>query len=580
MAITLVIVTVLWLLLMPQFVAVGLLSRERLTGEQKITLYELVSLWVTKTPSSVTGGEHDELHWLIVLLVLFLVVAGIGVTVWWQSNRAKNPQLKRGLAPVSAVVKELGVRQLLENGARFRPSLKKSQIEPWQVGYRLGEFQGVDCWLRIEDSMIVIGPARSGKGWHIVLNWILDAPGAVVTTSSKMDNVAMTMEARMKDGRRVWVFAPGIGGGDKLGHVLRWDPIAGCEDEEVLVRRIKALIPSGAFGGSTSNGGHWDTLGQQLASHLFHAAALAGENVDKLWEWVSNPQRAAEAVKIIREHPKGMPEHANHLESVINQPPEQRTSSWGTLPTVLAFMESRAARDWMKPDEGEAFDPIRFIFEKETLYLVGDKQTTGGYVRIIDGLLAELDAVTKDVADATEGTRIDPPVTYILDEAGNFEYQGLYELITAGGGRGRIVVAVFQSRKQLQQWGAENAETLWDAATAKIVLPGGSSKQDLEEMSALIGELWTQSESHSWGSGQGSVSVSEQKRSILEPAEIREMDRKYCLLFYRNMKPVIPQMRPFSEHPEFENSSASSKRLTQMIATKSQYAEEIKKYVG
>ena len=40
-----------------------------------------------------------------------------------------------------------------------------------------------DVWASVEDSMLLLGPPRSGKGLHLVIPMILDAPGAVVTTS-------------------------------------------------------------------------------------------------------------------------------------------------------------------------------------------------------------------------------------------------------------------------------------------------------------------------------------------------------------------------------------------------------------
>ncbi|MDA3146510.1 type IV secretory system conjugative DNA transfer family protein [Leucobacter sp. UCMA 4100] len=574
-----VIAAVIGLVMVPQLFAIAVTNPSLFRAEDKPALIALVKLWGTSTPTQVTGGRSDAAHWAAVLGLIVGFVGGVIFLMVLHFKRKKNPQLTEGLAKPSQARKQLGEKKLLEAGARFRPSLDPALMKASHVGYRLGEFQGVEIWLKIEDPIIVIGPSRSGKGWHIVLNWLLDAPGAVITTSSKMDNATMTIEERQRGGRRVWVFAPGVIGGESLGHVLRWNPIEGCEDEETLIRRIKALIPSDSFSGSTSNGGHWDTLGQQLAAHLFHAAALGNKTVDDVWEWVSNPQEAMNAVKLIREHERGLSEHAAHLEQIITQPPEQRVTSWGTLSTVLAFLESGSARAWMKPGKNdEQFDPVRFVFEKETLYLVGDKQTTGGYVRIIDGLLAEMDFVTKGIADAMPGTRLDPPVTYLLDEAGNFEYQGLYELITAGGGRGRVGVVVFQSKGQLAQWGAENAETLWDAAAAKIILPGGSKSDDLRDMEQLIGDMWVQRDSHSWGKGQNSVSVSREKQAILTGKQIRELENRYCLLFYKNLPAVIPEMRPFNEHRRFKDCQANASRLSQQIAATSQFAEQIKEY--
>lgn len=568
--------------LLPQAVALAFLSPHSFSGDSKLSLLGVFGLWGQPDPSLVTGATASgAVHWLIVAGILALIV-GAGVTIAVVLvRRAKDPQRLEGLASMSDVSKELGTKQLVTQRApKLRPSLHGTRVNPHDVGYRVGTFHDEALWIRAEDPTIVIGPSRSGKGWYLVLNWILSAPGALITTSSKMDNAQLTLRARQRRGSRPWIFAPGIAGGEDLGHVLRWDPIDGCIDEETLVRRIKALIPSDAFSGSTSNGGHWDTLGQQLASHLFHAAACKGVDVDTIWEWVGNPQRALDAVRAIREHPEGLLEHANHLESVINTPPEQRASTWGTLPTVLAFLESRTARVWMKPGEDDSFDPVQFILNKETLFLVGDKQTTGGFVRIIDGLLAELDYVSKGLADASPGSRLDPHVSYILDEAGNFEYQGLYEIITAGGGRGRVVVAVFQSKDQLAQWGQDNAGTLWDAAVAKIILPGGSSPKDLDEFSKLVGELWVTRESRSWGAGPSSVQVSEERRAILEGADIRTMRTGYALMFYRHLKPLIPKLTPFSEHAEFARCQADADELASKMRKQSPFAQAISEHQG
>lgn len=564
--------------LLPQVIAVAIAAPDQFGGGRTISLADLVGLWGQPDPSAVTGSEWSGLiHWVIVVGFSLVVIAVVVLAAILRARHRKNPQHKKGLASIADVSRELSAKQLVQvRGPKLRPSMHPASISASDVGYRVGTFLGIDVWIRSEDPTIVIGPSRSGKGFFLVLNWIVSAPGAVITTSSKMDNALMTMMERERAGSRCWVFAPGIAGGKDLGHLLKWDPTEGCVDEETLVRRIKALIPGDSFAGSTSNGGHWDTLGQQLAAHLFHAAACAGFGVDRIWDWVSSPQRAMEAVRAIRDHEDGLPEHARHLETVINVPPEQRASQWGVLPTVLAFLESRAAREWMTPDDATRFDIVDFVLQRETLYLVGDKQTTGGYVRIIDGLLAELDYVSKGLADASPGARLDPPISYILDEAGNFEYQGLYELITAGGGRGRVAFAVFQSKEQLAQWGAENAATMWDAAVAKIVLPGGANEDELAQISRLIGELWEHRESHSWGGGPSSIQVSREERAILKPREIREMEGGYCLLFYRNLKAVIPKMMPFSKNPAYGRCAADAERLSAGIRNASPFASRIR----
>jgi type IV secretion system protein VirD4 len=113
-----------------------------------------------------------------------------------------------------------GAKALLRRSARLRRSLLRPR--PADVGYRLGRSMGVDCWASVEDSMLLLGPPRSGKGLLEVIPMILDAPGAVVTTSTRADNLAVTLRARAERGP-VMIFAPqGIAGRPPDLPLLRW----------------------------------------------------------------------------------------------------------------------------------------------------------------------------------------------------------------------------------------------------------------------------------------------------------------------------------------------------------------------
>ena len=48
--------------------------------------------------------------------------------------------------------------------------------------------------------MVLLGPPRSGKGYNIVIPMLLDAPGAVITTATRADNLSATMTARAAPG--------------------------------------------------------------------------------------------------------------------------------------------------------------------------------------------------------------------------------------------------------------------------------------------------------------------------------------------------------------------------------------------
>ena len=106
--------------------------------------------------------------------------------------------------------------------------------------------------------------------------------------------------------------------------------------------------------------------------------------------------------------------------------------------------------------------------------------------------------------------------------------------------------AVFQAKEQLGQYGRDLVKVLWDAAVAKIVLPGGADDDDLRGMSNLLGEHWVTREQHSYSGGSTTVSLSQEKRSVLEASEIREMPKGYAIMFYRNMKAITPKLNPFN----------------------------------
>ena len=125
------------------------------------------------------------------------------------------------------------------------------------MGYRLGTAHGHDVWASVEDSILLIGPPRSGKGLHIVIPSILDAPGAVVVTSTRPDNLTASLRARQRIGPTA-VFDPQhLAEGIPAG--LRWSPIRGCEDPLTAMIRATGLalsdrpepggVEGGGFGG-------------------------------------------------------------------------------------------------------------------------------------------------------------------------------------------------------------------------------------------------------------------------------------------------------------------------------------------
>ena len=151
------------------------------------------------------------LYWTSTVSVLVLLVTAVAAC-WWATARSKtahaqDPQRIHGLASRGEVAKIAGAKTLTARAGDLRPTLVHPQVT--ELGHRLGRAHGVDCYASVEDSVVLLGPPRSGKGVHIVINAILDAPGAVITTSTRPDNLTAALDARSKVGP-VAVYNPGL----------------------------------------------------------------------------------------------------------------------------------------------------------------------------------------------------------------------------------------------------------------------------------------------------------------------------------------------------------------------------------
>ena len=173
-------------------------------------------------------GLAAWLYWLVLILMVGTVAAA-GLVLWRRigSMRHKTTHDPRRLAGVATgrdVRAVASHKALVARGRTLRPSLDNPG--PSDIGYQLGRSRGQGVWASVEDSILLLGPPRSGKGLHVVINAILDAPGAVITTATRPDNIAATLTAR-RDRGPVAVFDPQrLAEGLPAG--LRWSPVRGC----------------------------------------------------------------------------------------------------------------------------------------------------------------------------------------------------------------------------------------------------------------------------------------------------------------------------------------------------------------
>ena len=324
---------------------------------------------------------------------------------------ARDPHRLQGTATGRDIDTVASKKALVRRGQTLRPSVPKPKAE--DVGYLLGRSCGREVWASVEDSILVIGPPRSGKGLHLVINAILDAPGAVVTTSTRPDNIAATIRARQERGP-VAVFDPQRlteGLREVEGNGVRWSPIRGCEHPLTAMIRASGLASStGLSSGGVESGGFWEGKARSAIQALLHAAAIEQLSTRALFEWSLSASSAADAVGILASHPEAAPGWSDSLEGMINSDPRTRDSIWMAVGQALASLADPAVLDAVNPAPGEEFDPRAFLEQNGTLYLLATGAGAGASWPLVAAFMEDLAEVARHLAAASPGARLDPPL--------------------------------------------------------------------------------------------------------------------------------------------------------------------------
>ena len=500
-----------------------------------------------------TASTGMVIGFWIGLLVTVGVIAGLCWYMWRRYTQSdlyfiRDVRRRDGIARHAEVKKSVGRGAARKKAGKVRPQMDKPKAE--DAALMLGTSQYSPVWASLEESVVLIGPPRSGKGLHLLVSAILDAPGPVITTSSRADNYAMTAALRAEQGP-VSLFDPqGLTGQETT---LKWSPITGCEVPRVANQRAESLISASGLGGSGNNA-EWKEAAATIMECLLHAAALGNKTVDELMEWGTSPVAAQKAVDILLENPSAAPGWGMNLKGVLDGDERMLQNKWFGVSGAVKGLAVPEVRQVMKPTTvEETFDIDKFIRESGTLYIVGTKtggSTAGPF------LIAMMDAITqrgREMAAKLPGNRLDPPMSLVLDEIANISgaWPGLVQLMADGGGVGISPFAVFQSMAQARnEWGQEQASALFDAATVKVQLGGASNTEDLRVFSDLAGSRQITRTSTSRQKDGTSTSDQIQDAQVLDVGELRRIPFGWGLLLNRNGRPIFMEMTKWPDRKD------------------------------
>jgi len=471
-----------------------------------------------------------------VVLVIVLVLATV-LAARFVGGGGRRTGLDTDGAARREVLRTMGQSATEKAARRLRPGgLERPAPFVRPEGLLLGRLGGRDVLAGWEDSLLVVGPPRSGKSSSLVVPGVVEAPGAVVVTSTRPDVLRAAAKLRAQVGP-VFVFDPDGLATDGDAEPLCWSPTAGAADVAVALRRARAMV--GSSGKTGPDGDFWTGTAADVLTGLLLAAGVAGRTPADVARWAASPAALGAAAAALEGEPE-FERFAADLAATATSAAQQTSAS--TLAVVrrsLACLANPAVARAVNTPPDQAVDAAALLRERATIFALA---TPGGSspAPLLSALVTDLVESARQLAAASPGGRCDPPLLVMLDEAANIApLPDLPALLAAGGGDGIVATVVLQSLDQARtRWGPQAAGAMLDSATVRLVLPGLSHPQDLRDLAGLAGERGFQERSHTRSDSGSSETIATRDKLVLRADELRTLPSGSAMLIPRRSPPV------------------------------------------
>ncbi|WP_337826253.1 type IV secretory system conjugative DNA transfer family protein [Pseudonocardia sp. UM4_GMWB1] len=501
--------------------------------------------WPACAALSCAGMVVTYVLWLVAttaLLVLAGVTAAVLVAAGWHrwtrtagtvtrwGNRMRRTA---GVATGVEIARVASAAAVRRRAAVVRPSLgelnrrDRLRTKTTEVAVPLARVGLMRVWSLVEDVVLVFGGPRTGKtGW--LAGRVIDAPGALLVTSTRTDLHALTSGLRAGRGP-VHVFnAVGLGG---LPSTVTFDPLTGCTDPVTAAERAADML-----GAVTTAGGDrefWDGQARRVLAALLHAAALGELTMRDVLRWVSDPEAGRRQVTgLLRRSPE--PAYVEDAGQFLATNDRTRSSITSTIMPALGWLTSPAASAAAEP--GRNLDIADLLASRGTIYLLGAEETQAA--PLVCALTGHIAREARRIAARQPGGRLDPPLTLALDEAALISPVPLESWTADMGGRGVTIIAAFQSRAQLiARWGETGAAIILNNSASIMVFGGTRDRDDLAYWSTLAGDRDERVETTDDHGRVTSRSV--RKVPVLAPAQLANLPAGRVVMFRRGMAPAI-----------------------------------------
>lgn len=481
-------------------------------------------------------GTHTAAAVLIGALLLALLVLTIIAAV--RRGRDRSPADRA--APKMGTGRDIA--PLLPAALRKRHA--RMGIPPQCVGVTVGHTVAGSVPLRAsyEDTMSVIAGPRRNKSASIVIPNILAAPGSVLATSVKPDILAETLAVREATGT-CRVFDPQRLASAYRGYDCWWNPLAGVRTVEDA-SQLAAVFAAATFGAQGDNDRFFSQRAGTLMSRYLFAAAIAGEYLPTVLEWLNRVDNPTPARILEADYPH----LSREIEGLQEMTDRTRSGVFAYAQESLSFLASDSIRSWVQPHDGQPeFDPESFVLASaDTLYLFS-QEGPGSAGPLLAALTKAVLTAAENAAKREPSGRLRVPLMAILDEAGNIcRIPDLPDKYTHYGSRGIIPITILQTQEQGEQvWGVTGFGQLWASSTVRVFGGGNASNSFLRDLSELIGDYEYIESSESHHDGKKTVSRSRRSERIMDVSDLASLTLGRMVVFASGCRPALVRSIPW-----------------------------------
>lgn len=438
----------------------------------------------------------------------------------------------------------------------------------------LGPFGGRYLVLGGQMGVSLAAQPRAGKGVSVVIPNLLTFRDSVVCTDIKLENWTLTAGFRRAMGQQVYLFDPLA----REGRTARWNPLDYVSESPGQRVSDLQLIASMFIPDPAGADPFWAAGGRSLflgiALYLFSTPHLPRTIGEILRQGMASDEEGFSAhwKRIIQGRMKGahpLPDTCvRALSDVIDLAPQTASSIRKTFTSRLEL--------WANPvlDAATAasdFDLRALRKRPISIYLGVMPKDLDRLAPLMSLFFQQAIALQTDELPE-HNPALKHQVLMLLDE---FPALGRIPIVTKASGflpgyNVRILM-ILQALSQLREvYGDNGAKTLLKTLAARIYF-SPKDMEDAEEISRELGTMTVKAQTLSKPAfsffdtkarRQRSVSVSEHKRPLLLPQEVKSIGAQRQIVFLENMPPIFCRKLRYYEIARFRRCLLPAPRVT------------------